>query len=239
MAALSELRWLSIDSPTVTDAFVVRLKPLKALRGLSLEGAKITDECLPALAGMTHLSSLNLSGAQEITDAGLTHLAALKSLNAPNPAAEGGSSELPPWLRMEIARRPRPSLVLDSTRTTEAGLLKLQQALPNCAIYASHIYPGSSVAGLPLPPRVGSSDRDWAIWILSHYMNGRIYTDLDSDTAVFKPQDLPPIEFHIERIGFGATDFVVPVLNEFLFRRFAELSHLRALQIDQKVPGAN
>jgi len=237
LAALSELRWLSIDSPTVTDAFVVRLKPLKALRGLTLEGAKITDECLPALAGMTHLSSLNLSGAQEITDAGLTHLAALKSLNAPNPAAEGGSSELPPWLRMEIARRPRPSLVLDNTRTTEAGLLKLQQALPNCAIYASHIYPGSSVAGLPLPPRVGSSDRDWAIWILSHYMNGRIYTDLDSDTAVFKPQDLPPIEFHIERIGFGATDFVVPVLNEFLFRRFAELSHLRALQIDQKVPG--
>ncbi len=130
-----------------------------------------------------------------------------------------------------------PEFVLDNTRTTEAGLLKLQQALPNCAIYASHIYPGSSVAGLPLPPRVGSSDRDWAIWILSHYMNGRIYTDLDSDTAVFKPQDLPPIEFHIERIGFGATDFVVPVLNEFLFRRFAELSHLRALQIDQKVPG--
>ncbi len=127
----------------------------------------MTDECLPALAEMTHLSSLDLSGCGGITDAGLKHLAVLKSLNDANRSIHRG--DIKNWLRLRLSGRPLPSLVLDSTQTTEAGLLKLQKFLPACAIYASHIYPGVGLTNLPLPPEPGSSDCAWAEWILEAF----------------------------------------------------------------------
>jgi eukaryotic-like serine/threonine-protein kinase len=235
LASLGQLKWLSLKSPTVTDAFVVRLKSLKGLEGLSLASASITDECLPALAEMTRLSSLDLSGCGGITDAGLKHLASLKSLNDLTLAASGEDLKKS-WagLGREFGGPPLPRLVLDYTQTTEAGLVKLQQALPNCSISALHILPGM---GVPLPPPPGSSDRAWGKWILQHVNRCWLYADVDPETAIAGPKDLPPIDFHIERIRFGATNDPRPVLNAFLFRRLGELSHLRGLQIDRKVTG--
>jgi serine/threonine protein kinase len=235
LASLRQLKWLSLKSSNVTDAFVVRLKSLRALEGLSLAGASITDECLPALVEMTQLSSLDLSGCGGITDAGLKDLASLKSLNDLTLAASGEDLKKS-WVGLgrDFGWRRLPRLVLDYTQTTEAGLLKLQQALPNCSISASHILPG---LGVPLPPPPGSSDRAWGKWMLQHLSRCWVYADVDPETTIAGPKDLPPIDFHIERIRFVATNEPGPVLNAFLFRRLGELSHLRGLEIDQKVTG--
>jgi Leucine-rich repeat (LRR) protein len=132
--------------------------------------------------------------------------------------------------------------MLDNTQTTEAGVLKLQQSLPNCTIFASHIYPQPGNTLLPLPPRVGSSDRDWANWLLSHSsLHCRLYADVDPETGIIRAEDLPPIAFHIQRLGFELpSDPSVPQancdLNAFFFRRLADLPALRELDIAQHVP---
>ena len=233
LASLRELKWLSLKGPEVTDAFVVRLKTLKGLEGLSLARASITDECLPALAEMTHLSYLDLSECSGITDAGLKQLASLKSLNDLTLAASRVDVKKA-WLQLggEFTPRPLPQLGLDGTATTAAGLVKLQQALPNCRIYARHILPG---LGVPLPPKPGSLDRAWAEWIFRNVARSVIYIDLDPETAIFAAKDLPPMDFHIERLVFGANEDLGPVFNGFLLRSLDDLSHLGGLQIDRKV----
>ncbi len=233
LASLHDLKWLSLRGPNVTDGLVVRLKTLKGLEGLSLARAKITDDCLPALAELRHLSYLDLSDCSGITDAGLQQLAKLKSLN--DRALAASSSEVKrAWLLLggEFTPGPLPKLGLDGTATTAAGLVQLQQALPACAIYARHILPGFKV---PLPPQPGSSDRAWAEWLFRNVARSTIYIDLDPDRAIYAAKDLPPMNFQIEWIQFGANEDLGPVLNGFLLRRLGDLAHLRALEIDRKV----
>ncbi len=237
LASLPDLKCLNLQSPSVTDDSVRRLAALKHLTRLSVADGYVTDASLPALAGIQRLSSLDLSRTQ-ITDAGLEQLAKCKSLNDPSLAPEfmrAGTD----W-RFDVMGHPLPSLIVDNTRTTEAELLKLQQALPNCAIFAWHIYPGPGNGHtlLPLPPRVGSSDRSWANWLLDHTaLRCRVFTDVDPETAVTRVQDLPPIDFHIQKLSFDALSAgLVSDLNSFLFRRLGELPGLRELQIDQRLP---
>ncbi len=233
LASLHDLKWLSLRGPNVTDGLVVRLKTLKGLEGLSLARAKITDDCLPALAELTHLSYLDLSDCSGITDAGLQRLAKLKSLND-RTLATSSSEVKRAWLLLggEFTPGPLPKLGLDGTATTAAGLVQLQQALPACAIYARHILPGFKV---PLPPQPGSSDRAWAEWLFRNVARSTIYIDLDPDRAIYAAKDLPPMNFQIEWIQFGANEDLGPVLNGFLLRRLGDLAHLRALEIDRKV----
>ncbi|HEV8068448.1 MAG TPA: protein kinase [Planctomycetaceae bacterium] len=238
LASLSDLKCLNLQSPSVTDDSVRRLAALQNLTRLSVADGYVTDASLPALAGMQRLSSLDLSGTQ-ITDAGLEQLAKYKSLNDPSLVPEfmrAGTD----W-RFDVMGHPLPSLIVDNTRTTEAGLLKLQQALPNCAIFAWHLYPGPGNGHtlLPLPPKIGSSDRDWASWLLDHSaLRCRVFADIDPETAITRSPDLPPIDFHIQKLAFDALPQVGSVsdLNGFLFRRMGELHQLRELRIDQRLP---
>ena len=150
LASLPELVSLRLQSPSVTDEIVLRLKTLTKLKALSLIHANITDACLPALTGMSRLSFLDLSGTP-ITDAGLEQIGKIKSLNDLGLPAKNDrrNIESAPGLYLGgVKQVPLPALILDNTRTTEAGLLKLQRALPNCSI--SHvIYPEG-----PAQPRV-------------------------------------------------------------------------------------
>ncbi len=214
LASLSELNALDLPLPSVTDDIVPRLAKLTKLWRLSLANANITDACLPALAGLTHLQSLDLSGVAKITDAGLEELAKFKSLS---------------------------DLVLNRTGTTEAGLFKLQRALPNCSVAASHVYPGNETWGLPLPPPPGSSDRKWATWLLDHsVLKCQVVADVDRTTAITESKDLPPIDFHISGLRFiklpdqrGVTP---SNLNAFLLRRLGDLPNLQDLNLEPSIP---
>jgi hypothetical protein len=238
LASLSELISLRLQSPSVTDEIVLRLKTLKKLKALSLIHARISDACLPALAGMSRLSFLDLSDTP-ITDAGLEQLAKIKSLNDLSLPAKNDprNIESAPGLYLGgVKEVPLPALILDNTRMTEGGLLKLQSELSNCNIYASHVYPGRDIVGVPLPPKPGSSDIEWAKWLLdySSKLGCWIRTDLDPATVVKKTEDLPPLDFHIHGLGFvSANNQTSYGVNAFLLRRLGELKHLRVLFLHQ------
>ncbi|HET6326529.1 MAG TPA: protein kinase [Planctomycetaceae bacterium] len=235
LASLSELISLRLQSPSVTDEIVLRFKTLKKLKALSLIHARISDACLPALTDMSRLSFLDLSDTP-ITDAGLEQIAKIKSLNDLSLPAKNNprNIESDPGLYLGgIKEVPLPALILDNTRTTEGGVLKLQSELSSCNICASHVYPGRGIVGVTLPPKPGSSDVEWAKWLLKDPTNltRTIYTDLDPDTPVTKPQDLPPIAFHIRDLRLGRT----PV-NRFLLRRLSDLQHLEVLFLHHVTP---
>ncbi len=78
------------------------------LEGLSLPGLGLTDEDLKQLSAMSKLKHLYLCENMDITDAGLTHLASIKSLQ---------------------------KLGLNSLKVTPEGRNKLQSELPSCDIY--------------------------------------------------------------------------------------------------------
>ncbi|MBL4687051.1 MAG: hypothetical protein JKY37_20815 [Nannocystaceae bacterium] len=91
-----------------TDTDVVHLAEFEYLRRLRLFDADITDETLKLVADLKYLKLLDLCGAKAITDAGIAELAGLHKLE---------------------------KLGLSETSVTDAGVKKLQRALPDCVIY--------------------------------------------------------------------------------------------------------
>ena len=142
---LEDVRSLYLCRTLITDDGLVQLKSLQKLEVLELNNTKITDKGLKHLSALTTLKHLSLadvvaygtffgSGSREetdhvvyvvpqITDAGLMYLESLKNLE---------------------------SLDLAGTQVTEAGVMRLQQALPNCNISWKIKRPTSDVERIPL-----------------------------------------------------------------------------------------
>jgi RND family efflux transporter MFP subunit len=212
LASLTELRSLTFASSAVTDDVLSRLKGLTNLTYLGLEGAGITDAGLASLSGMSDLTNLDLD-ATAIGDAGLKEIARLKSLN--------DLKRIPEAQRSGRGPRTEPSLRLGQTRTTVNGIDELQRALPHCMVSASHLNGFS-----PAPPAPGSSDRDWAQWMLYQVQGSRhVFTDLDPETPISSYEELPPVDFHIVRINFDSELGI----SETMLRRMAGLSQLRRI----------
>jgi len=109
LKGLTKLEGLGLDYSEVTDAGLEHLKGLTNLRTLSLEDTSITGAGLVHLKGLTKLKTLHLSHTK-VTDAGLVHLEGLTELERLFLYNTGGG------------------------KVTDAGVKKLQQALPNCKI---------------------------------------------------------------------------------------------------------
>ncbi len=103
---LTRLRNLYCPSSVVSDAGTAHLKGLIQLESLTLGRSKITNETLPHLANMSQLRNLNLYDTV-VSDGGLEHLRGLKNLRF---------------------------IVLKRTNVTEAGVKRLQAALPECQV---------------------------------------------------------------------------------------------------------
>ena len=115
---LKSLRQLTLSRMNrVTDAGVAQLGQLSSLRTLSLYVPKVTDRGIIGLARIASLEDLFLSCAH-VTDEGLGHLGRLNSLRR---------------LTLDGAKWTEAGIV-DCTRVTEAGVVKLEHALPNCRI---------------------------------------------------------------------------------------------------------
>jgi hypothetical protein len=132
----------------VSDAGLDRLEGLTQLRQLSLDGTEVTDAGLEHCKALTQLQVLNLSLA-EASDAGLEHLKGLTQLHQlclNGTKVSGAGLEY-------LKRLPRLSkLFLSRIQVTRAGVKKLQQALPNCLIFADLPSPRSPPAVPALPP---------------------------------------------------------------------------------------
>jgi hypothetical protein len=107
---------VDLNFTQVTDDGLKRVEELSQLQVLQLMVTEVTDTGLEHLKGLTQLRVLYLDG-NYITDAGLEHLKGLAQLDT---------------LGLGSAKR---NFVYVGTNVTDAGVQKLQQALPNCYIY--------------------------------------------------------------------------------------------------------
>ncbi len=105
------------------------LKKLKIV-GLNLGGTDVTDKGLSHLAALTSLTRLHLEKTK-VSDAGLTHLKGLQYLTSLNLYQTNVTDE---GLRHLEGLKNLKNLYLWQTNVTPGGVKKLQQLLPNCEI---------------------------------------------------------------------------------------------------------
>jgi hypothetical protein len=127
---LSNLQALWLNNSQITDAGLEHLKGLTKLEVLWLDDTRITDAGLGHIKGLTNLKKLRLNNIR-ITDGGLECLresTKLKDLDLYNtPITDAGLEHLKVISNLEC-------LYLTKTQVTAEGVMKLQQALPNCKI---------------------------------------------------------------------------------------------------------
>jgi RND family efflux transporter MFP subunit len=232
LAKLTSLKRLDLDCRACTDATLRAIgRHLQGLVNLGLHHASITDAGLESLSELKHLRALDLSNSS-ITDKGLEELIKIRVF-----AEAHDEAPAKPWMR------PAPPILwLDGTKTTEAGIVAFQKSVPNCEISAAHLMEvhvdrlNSPYVPAPVPPAPGSTDRVWAQWLLRLLNGCSIRTDVDPDTVVTAAESLPPIDFHITRIGFSGpvdTQGAPSVhLNAVILRRLSDLSYLEAVSFD-------
>jgi internalin A len=107
VCALNGLRQLDLDSCPVTDAHLKQVVRLRELQSLSLVDTRVTDAGIEQLIGLGDLVHLWLESTA-VTDAGLRHIERLKRLKM-------------------LDLRNCPNI-------TDAGIARLQKALPKCKI---------------------------------------------------------------------------------------------------------
>jgi len=132
----TEVESLLLSGTMITDAVLDHIRGLHDLRELDLSRTKITDGGLERLESVTTLLILDLSGTQ-ITDAGLECLRRmdqLQMLNLANTSVTDRGLERLAALKPEGLGCPAAKLSLVGTKTTKAGVKKLQQAWPDYTI---------------------------------------------------------------------------------------------------------
>jgi internalin A len=80
LQSLTSLQALQLPRSNLTDADLARLAGLSKIELLDLGSTAVTDTGLVQLVSFTRLKSLDLTDCRRITDSGLEHLAALRSL---------------------------------------------------------------------------------------------------------------------------------------------------------------
>ena len=230
LASLKDLAYLEFSSARMTDDVLRRLSKLTTLERLILCGTRITDAGLASLAGMQRLNRLDLCDTA-ITDKGLVQIAKLKSLSSLVHLAER--------IRWHETPHP-PDLFLNNTQTTDAGLLRLQEALPQCQISAAHVFKDRPVTGMvPLPPIRGTPDGNWAGWLLGYRIGDcDLFTAARPKTRVRHTEELSgPVE--IARLVFNSPnrsrEWSTPLAG-LMLRRLADFPHLRHLVFGQLPP---
>jgi hypothetical protein len=134
LAGLTKLETLLLSNTRVTDAGLVQLTQLKQLTYVSVSSTKVTDAGLPHLARLTELETLQIDDTR-VTDAGLVHLAGLTKLDhlyvSDTQITDVG------LVRLEGQKNLKYLYLkgyFKKSRLTDAGIAKLQNALPDCQI---------------------------------------------------------------------------------------------------------
>ena len=133
LARLTALEILRLNRTLVTGAGLEHVAGLENLNELWLIEARVTDEGLSHIKGLRHLRILRLALNPRISDAGLKYIEGLTQLEELDLINTGVSDAGLDHLAHLVNLR---QLFLDSpsTSVTDAGVKKLQGALPHCAI---------------------------------------------------------------------------------------------------------
>ncbi len=126
---LPEIRGIQLNDTDITDAGLRYLSDSTNLITLHLSNTHITDAGLKHLKRLTNLRHLMLDGTL-VTDAGMEHLLVLTKLRSlvlcHTGVSDTGIERLKGLSDLEMV------VVGDSV--TQAGIEKLEQALPNCRV---------------------------------------------------------------------------------------------------------
>jgi len=134
LATLGRLRHLirlDLGSTKITGSGLRALKNLKRLEALNLNGTRMSRSAITGLARFRRLRWLHLRSVRVVSVKALKRLATLKDLrwlSLEDTRIRRGA--LKPLSRMKTLRR----LVVDLTHLKNAGLEKLQRALPKCKV---------------------------------------------------------------------------------------------------------
>jgi uncharacterized protein (TIGR03067 family) len=154
---LAELHVLDLRLTKISDAGVAHLQGLKQLRFVNLFRTPVSDAALKSLTGNTQLETL-LVGGTKITNAGLAHLAAfprLKKLSVfDTQIGDDGLQHLMGLSNLEV-------LLVGKSRVTDAGTQAIQKALPKVRFSESAVAVGADAKRLLGEwTAVGSYDAD-------------------------------------------------------------------------------
>jgi Leucine Rich Repeat (LRR) protein len=118
VAALKNLRLLSLYEDPVTPAGLKKLAALQNLLALDLERVGVENKDIEAIAGLKNLQLLNIALAN-VTDSGIKELAQLRELRVVDLShAKITDAGLPPLAKLENLE----SLSLDGNKLTGLGL---------------------------------------------------------------------------------------------------------------------
>ncbi len=206
------LESLAINNCPTDDSVVELLKKLTSLRELYLQPSGLSPAAYHAL-----VSSLNcnIDGSRPF-------------LNRQQPADGGASASGSANSGTATGFRRKET----RGRRWSAGAGSENEPIRSHP--EAKISSGSQDAARFVPPP-GSTDRTWAEWLVSHISGCTLRTDVDPESVVSYVKELPPIEFHITRIGFSRnepnTDSLLP-LDSAIVRRLNELPALEAVSFN-------
>lgn len=128
LAALPNLRKLTLSKSAATNSTAAKLAECKELRTLYLGGARLGDAGLLALKKLTKLEVLDVSNNAAISDAGMAHLAEMPKLEQ---LYLGGTAITDKGLE---ALRPLEGLMrlhVTNTRISSPAAEKFEREMPN------------------------------------------------------------------------------------------------------------
>ena len=218
LAKFPHLESLALNNCRLDDSAVESLKKLTSLRELFVDSTLISPAAYQAL--QSSLPNCNMNGTGRFFDFGRQR------------PADGNSSSWSPANTgrvFGVRRKETP----DGSKPAGNGSPK-EASRPNAG---TKIDSGSGeTAALVLPPPA-ISERAWARWILSNIHPSQLLTDVDPETWIAMQEDLPPIDFHITQLQFGAvfTDHPAAVVAKNLkprvVLRLVDLPQLERLTI--------
>ena len=176
LATLDKLEWIDLPRTRVTDQGIETLTSLKSLKNLALMDTRLTDKSVESLASIQGMNSLQLMGCKRLTDQGLESLSKIGSLT-----------------ELQIYGNPQ---------LTEAAVRKLQAALPKCKIISD--FPNITQP-TPAAMTPAQSERELAEWLIKQpgVRNFGLLLAKDGAPVVVKPGDrLPDAPYFVNFIDW-------------------------------------
>ena len=128
---MKNLRILHLSYNRLLSDAYPHLKELKSLTTLEMNHIRVANEHLQLLTNLTEVKNLDLSSTQ-ISDDGLAHLKAFKSLEALALRANKKITNkgIPALTQLTTLK----TLNVRSTKINAAGFEEIKKALPNCKV---------------------------------------------------------------------------------------------------------
>jgi tetratricopeptide (TPR) repeat protein len=158
LGKLTSLRSLRVSHGTIPSGAMKQLRPLTKLRSLRFEWSPVEDEDLIDVSAFRQLTALRLDGSR-VTGLGLPHLQPLENLTDLSLDSVQGIYDVD--LETLYPLKNLQNLVVPTARISQAGLDRLQEAIPGLQVIGPQPRPFQVSGG---PPADSLSAARTAFW---------------------------------------------------------------------------